>query len=217
MFIKLAGDGVGEKCTGMEPFIIGAMVAGAAGKMYMEGEALNEKEEGLELKRKQAEAKAAQDQIQRDEQLMHVQSAQLAEAASQGMSLSSGSLGALQEASYNKFAKSSEIGKFNVESQSLAIDQQMAELESKYWADAFGTVESTAASIGSMKTPSAGNAGTPTNTTGVFAKENYTAVPQHSYWGQSNQDTQSGSPDWLGALMGEEGSFSKHLRKYGDE
>ena len=58
MFIKIIGDGAGEKRTGMEPFIIGAMIAGAAGKTYMEGEAINKQEEALELKRKQAEAKA---------------------------------------------------------------------------------------------------------------------------------------------------------------
>ena len=168
MFIKIAGDGVGEKCTGMEPFIIGAVVAGAAGKMYMEGEAINQQEEALELKRKQAEAKAAQDQIQRDDQLLHVQSAQLAEAAAQGMSLSSGTLGALQEASYNKFAKSSEIGKFNLESQSLAIDQHMAELEDKYWADAFGTVEDTAMKLSGMSSPTSTGGATPQNTTGVL-------------------------------------------------
>jgi len=216
MFIKIAGDGVGEKCTGMEPFIIGAVVAGAAGKMYMEGEAINQQEEALELKRKQAEAKAAQDQIQRDDQLLHVQSAQLAEAAAQGMSLSSGTLGALQEASYNKFAKSSEIGKFNLESQSLAIDQHMAELEDKYWADAFGTVEDTAMKLSGMSSPTSTGGATPQNTTGVFDKSNYSDVGQHNYWGDFNADTQSGEPDWLGALMGKEGRFSKHLREYGD-
>lgn len=214
MFIKFVGDQTGEKCTGAEPFIIGAVVAGAAGKMYMEGEAINEQEEALELRRKQAEAKAAQDQIQRDEQLMHVQSAQLAEAAAQGMSLSSGSLGALQEASYNKFAKSSEIGQYNLESQSLAIDQQMAELESKYWADAFGTVESTAMNLYEMNVKRS-EAGTPQNTTGVFAKENYQDLGQHNYWGKLQQESSSGSPDFVGQLLGEEGRFSQLLRGRG--
>ncbi len=218
MFIKFVGDQTGEKCTGAEPFIIGAVVAGAAGKMYMEGEAINEQEEALELRRKQAEAKAAQDQIQRDEQLMHVQSAQLAEAAAQGMSLSSGSLGALQEASYNKFAKSSEIGQYNLESQSLAIDQQMASLESKYWADAFGTVESTAMNLAGMSVPSGSSGslqGSPQNTTGVYGKENYQDVGQHDYWGKLAEDSSSGSSDWVGQLMGDEGRFSKLLRGRG--
>jgi len=215
MFIKLAGDGVGEKHTGMEPFIIGAMVAGAAGKMYMEGEAVNKQEEALELKRKQAEAKASQDQINRDEQLLHVQSAQLAEAAAQGMSSSSGTLGALESDSYNKFAKSSATGKFNLESQSLAIDEQMSELEDKYWADAFGTVADTAGKIYGLKSPSGSVTGTPENTTGVFSADNYSGVQQHDYWGQLNQKTQSS--DWLGAMMGKEGNFSQHLRKYGDK
>jgi hypothetical protein len=215
MFIKLAGDGVGEKCTGMEPFLIGAMVAGAAGKMYMEGEALNEQENALELKRKQAEAKASQDQIQRDEQLMHVQSAQLAEAAAQGMSSASGTLGALETESYNKFAQSSKTGKFNLESQSLAIDFQIEQLEDKYWADAFGTVADTASKAYGLKGSSGATTGTPQNTTGVFAKENYAGMPEHDYWGTLNKDTQDS--DWLGALMGQEGKFSKHLRKYGDE
>jgi len=212
MFIKFVGDQTGEKCTGAEPFIIGAVLAGSAGKMYMEGQAVNEQEEALELKRKQAEAKAAQDQIQRDDQLMHVQSAQLAEAAAQGMSLSSGSLGALQEASYNKFAKSSEIGQYNLESQSLAIDQQMAELESKYWADAFGTVASTAMNLGGMSVPHGSLQGSPQNTTGVFANENSQNLGQHDYWGKLAEDSSSGSSDWVGQLMGDEGRFSKLLR-----
>ena len=215
MFIKIIGDGAGEKRTGMEPFIIGAMIAGAAGKTYMEGEAINKQEEALELKRKQAEAKAAQDQITRDDELMHVQSAQLAEAAAQGMSASSGTLGALEKESYNKFAKSSEIGKFNLESQSLAIDQQISELEDKYWADAFGTVADTAGNLYGLKSPSSSVTGTPENTTGVFSKDNYTDLKQHDYWGDLQKKSESG--DWLGALMGSEGKFSRRLREYGEE
>lgn len=180
----------------------------------MEGQAINKQEEALELKRKQAQAKASQDQIERDDQLLHVQAAQLTEAAAQGMASSSGTLGALETESYNKFAKSSQVGKFNLESQSLAIDQQMAELEDKYWADAFGTVADTAGKLYGLKSPGGSLTGTPQNTTGVFAKENYAGLKSHDYWGQLNQSNQNG--DWLGALMGNEGQFSRRLREYGE-
>ena len=215
MFIKLTGPESSEKRTGMEPFIIGAVIAGSAGKMVMEGQAVNAQEEALELKRKQAQAKAAQDQIERDEQLMHVQSAQLAEATAQGMALSSGTLGAMETEAYNKFAKSSQTGKFNLESQSLAIDYQVEQLEDKYWANVFGTVADTAGKVYGLSSGGGSTMGTPENTTGVFSSENYSNVAEHDYWGQLNKSTQAGNPDWLGALMGEEGKFSKRLREYG--
>jgi len=125
-------------------WMVVAMVAGAAGKTYMDEEAMEEKEEALELKRKQQEAIASQQQIQRDQKMMEVQGQQLAQGAAQGMSLSSGTLGALEEGSYNQFAKSSEIGKFNLQMSEAQIDQQKSQLESQFWSSVFGTVEDVA-------------------------------------------------------------------------
>lgn len=120
------------------PFI----VAGAfAGKAYEEHEAMKAQQGALELKRKQQEAIASQEQIQRDDALMRVQGEQLAQATAQGMALSSGTLGSLQLGSYNKFAKSSQVGKFNLEMTELSLDQQRSALESQYWANVFGSVE----------------------------------------------------------------------------
>jgi len=124
------------------PFI----VTGALGlpRAYEEREARKAQEQALELKRKQQEAIASQQQIQRDDALMKVQGEQLAQATAQGMALSSGTLGSLQLGSYNKFAKSSEIGAFNLEMSELSLDQQRSSLESQYWANVFGTVEKNA-------------------------------------------------------------------------
>ena len=150
-------------------WMVVAMVAGAGAKTYMDEEAMEEKEEALELKRKQQESIASQQQIQRDQKMMEVQGQQLAQASAQGMSLSSGTLGALEEGSYNQFAKSSEIGKFNLEMSELSIDQQQSQLESQYWASVFGTVEDLASKGYNMSQgtgtggknagPSAGNFG----------------------------------------------------------
>ena len=214
-----------EPCTGAEPFIIGAIIAGTAGKIYMEGEALDSQEKALELKRKQAEAAASQDQIKRDDEMMRVQSAQIAEATAQGMALSSGTLGALEESSYNKFAKSSEIGKFNLESQSLAIDSRMAELESKYWADAFGTVVEAATSMKGMGKASGGGGGGGELPQPWGAESGKLPQPwgaessgEHPYWG-SWASKAPDKLDFLGNYMNdeEEGPFAKHLRSQGEK
>lgn len=236
MFIKLAGDGVGEKCAAAVPFVIGAIIVGSAAEIYEEKQAEEAQEEALEVKRKQAQAKAAQDQIDRDDQMMHVQSAQLAEAAAQGMAPSSGTVGALQLGSYNKFAESSAMGKYNLISQNLAIDKQMSALEDQFWAQAFGTVVKAAGEVAGLSGPTP-TTGTSQNTTGVFEASNYqgssptptTELSQnttgvlagnnyeggHDFWADQARQTANPSDDWLNSFMEPDGPFAKKLREGG--
>jgi len=165
------------------PFI----VTGALGlpKAYEEREARKAQEAALELKRKQQEAIASQEQIQRDDAIMRVQGEQMAQAAAQGMDLSSGTLGSLQLGSYNKFAASAAAGKFNLEMQELAIDQQRSSLESQYWANVFGNVEKNAMKAYGMTGGGGGS-------TGLQAGPNFglDAKDGADFWG--NQQTMLG-------------------------
>jgi len=94
-------------------------------------EALNLQAEAVELKRKQGETAAAQQQIARSDAIMQVEGEQQAQAAAQGMAESSGTLGALTIGSYNKYAESSKTGEFNLEMQGLGLDVQQAGIEQR--------------------------------------------------------------------------------------
>lgn len=162
----------------------------------------NMREKALEIKRKQAEAVASQKQIQRDDAIMKVEGEQQAQAAAQGMAPGSGTLGALTAGSYNKYAESSQTGKFNLEMQELSIDQKQAEVESRANAEIFGVLIDTATKAAQMYV------GKPPTGAGKssFSKSDYN-LPDYLYKDREKTETEE---DYLESFRNHS-PFSKHL------
>lgn len=197
------------------PFILaGSLIGSAAYKMKLAGDKANMENEALELQRKQAEVKAAEDQIKRSDAIMRVEDQQQAEAVHQGMSLASGTLGSLTEGSYNKYAESSQTGKFNLDMRELSIDQKEAAVEAKARAEIFGTLIDTAVKgaelyMGMPPTPDKGA----DVSTGVMQ---YTPS-SNDFWGSMGKWTEETQPgDYVTEFKAKRGKFSTWLSQNGE-
>ena len=111
-------------------------------------------EQQLRINEDSARAKAAQQQIVRDNQIQSVMAQQKVIAAAHGMALSSGSFRALEEASYNNFARDTQVANMNLQITEDDLNSRMdaarSDLSSEKSADWAHGIESAGSSLFNM-------------------------------------------------------------------
>ena len=130
--------------------IAGSFIGGTALSIFESGEAANLQQEALELKRKQAETTAAQQQIQRSDAMITVLGQQQAQSAAQGIAAASETSGALVRGSYERFSESSETAKSNLQMKEYQMDAQSAQIEQENSTRIFTTMLDTVTKVGQM-------------------------------------------------------------------
>ena len=182
---------------------VAALVVSAGASVYegvssyeAQTKAAELQEEQIKTSENTARAKAAEDQLTRDQQLEAVQSQQKAAAAANGMALSSGTLSSLEENSYNNFARDNQIANTNLqlmEAQSeMQIDATKAQLSQQHTSDWISGVTSLANTMGSMASVLTVPSSAASTAESTSTQSTNSSVSGWGGWAKSDPNTFSG-------------------------